>query len=85
MYVCVCFAVIRTYNIDRFDSEWFRTLHAIEGEIPTLAATNTATNLEISIILDLQCRILVFLHKDTILGCEIVKGIKEISIELHTE
>jgi len=68
VYVCVCFAVIGVNNIDRFDSDWFRTLHAIEGEIPTLAAMNTATNPEISIILDLQCRILVFLHKDTILG-----------------
>ena len=67
VYVGVCSAVIRLNNIDRFDSDWFRTFHIIEGEIPTLAAKHTTTNPEISIILDLQCRVGAFLHKDTIL------------------
>ena len=69
VYVGVCFTVITVDNVnmDRFNGDWFGTFHAIEGEILTLAATNTTTNPEISIILDLQCRVLVFLHKDTIL------------------
>jgi len=34
-------------RINRFDSDWFRTLYAIEGEIPTLAAVQVTTNPEI--------------------------------------
>ena len=67
VYVGVCSAVISMDNVDRFDSDWFRTFYAIEGKIPTLAAKHTTANAEISIILDLQRRVLVFLHKDTIL------------------
>ena len=67
VYVVVCSAVINRDNIDRFDSDWFRTFHAIEGEIPTLAAVQATTNPEISIILHLQCRVGAFLSKDTIL------------------
>ena len=67
VYVGVCSAVISRDNIDRFDSDWVRTFHAIESEIPTLAAVQATTNPEISIILDLQCRVVVFLYKDTIL------------------
>ena len=67
VYVGVCSSVITSNNIDRFDSDRVGTFHAIEGEIPTLAAVQATTNPEISIILHLQCRVLVFLHKDTIL------------------
>jgi len=45
--------MISSKDIDRFDSDWFRTFHAIEGEIPTLAAVQATTNPEISIILHL--------------------------------
>ena len=67
VYVGVCPAMVRQNRIDCFDSGWIRTFHAIEGEIPTLAAPGTMSYSEIAIILDLQCRVLVFLHKDTIL------------------
>jgi len=67
VYVGVGFAVILVNNVDRFDSDWVRAFYTIEGEIPTLAAKQTTANPKIPIILDLQCRVLVFLLKDTIL------------------
>ena len=51
--VGVCSAVVCVNDINRFDCYWFGTFHAIEGEIPTLTATLTSRDPEITIKLDL--------------------------------
>jgi len=54
-------------RIDRFDSGWVRTFHAIEGEIPTLTAEVTKSYSEIAIELHFQGCVLVFFNKDAVL------------------
>ena len=41
--VSVCFTMVIIDNINRFDGDWFGTFHTIEGEIPTLTATQAVT------------------------------------------
>ena len=54
-------------RIDRFDSGWVGTLHAIEGEIPTFAAVVTKSYSQIAIELHFQGRVLVFFSEDAVL------------------
>ena len=41
--VDACSAIVLIDNINRVDGDWFGTFHAIEGEIPTLTATQAVT------------------------------------------
>ena len=63
-------AMVASDKINRFDGYWFGTFHAVEGEIPTLAALHAAADPEIAIKLDLQRCLTVLFHKDTILSRE---------------
>ena len=67
VYVGVLSAVICMDGIKALDGDGFGTFHAIEGEKPTLAATQAVSDPEITIKLDLQCRPIHLFDKDTIL------------------
>jgi len=54
-------------RIDPLDSGWVRTFHAIEEEIPTLAAVGTKSYSEIAIELHSQGCVLVFFNEDAVL------------------
>ena len=54
-------------GIKTFDGDGFGTFHTIEGEKPTLAATQAVSDPEVTIKLDLQCCPVHLFDKDAIL------------------
>ena len=67
-------AMVIIDNFNRVDRDWFGTFHAIEGNIPTITATQAVSYPEIAIKLDLQRCVGLLFDKDTFLSKE--KAIK---------